>query len=99
MSKGYGMALALLGLVLSGCGNPMSGGPKLDRPYLEVRKAHATVLIQHGKAPQKARDEPPPIGAQEVFYPSGELKLRAWYARPTRTQGADVPAIVYFHGG
>ncbi len=91
--------LAGLAVVLAGCGAIGGGGPKLERPYLEVRRAHATVLTEKKRAPQPAGHEAPPPGAVEVSYRSGELKLRAWFAPPTKAPADDAPAIVYFHGG
>jgi acetyl esterase/lipase len=92
-----GVALLLLAVV-AGC-NPGGGGPKLDKPYLEVRRAHATVLTEKTKAPQKAGRPTPPLGIEDVVYLSGDLKLRAWLAMPIGAPAEGVPAIVYFHGG
>jgi dienelactone hydrolase len=90
--------IACLVIGLAGC-TPGGGGPKLDRPYLEVRREHATVLTQKVRAPQKAARAKPPAGVDDVTYQSGDLHLQAWLAMPAGAKTEPVPAIVYFHGG
>jgi acetyl esterase/lipase len=93
--------LLVIGMVatLGGCGAVGGGGPKLDRPYLQVRRAHATVLTEKGRAPEKAGPPVPPGDVKLVHYTSGELKLAAWFALPPKAPADDIPAIVFFHGG
>jgi acetyl esterase/lipase len=90
--------IATFVLTLAGCTGG-GGGPKLDRPYLEVRRAHATVLTVKREAPDKTGRVVPPPQAIEVLYPSGDLQLRAWFAMPANAPADALPAIVYFHGG
>jgi acetyl esterase/lipase len=91
---------ALFCLAFAGCSNSVGGGgPKLDRPYLEVRRAHATVLTVKQPAPEQVSRAIPPIGVEDVVYVSGDLKLRAWFALPKNPPADAIPAIVYFHGG
>ena len=65
--------------------------------YLARRRSHATVLTSHRPAPYAWSDGPLPPGVTEVWYPSGELRLRAWLMLP-KDAPAQVPAVVYFHG-
>jgi acetyl esterase/lipase len=90
---------AVLILAFAGCTGGGGGGPKLEGPYLEVRRAHATVLTIKGEAPDKAGRVTPPPQATEVLYPSGDLQLRAWFAMPPNATGDAVPAVAFFHGG
>jgi acetyl esterase/lipase len=103
MSVQRGSALAALGMMallgLTGCGAVGGGGPKLDRPYLEVRRGHATVLTEKRRAPEQASDQQPPANVKVVTYPSGDLKLAAWFVLPAKAPADDIPAIVFFHGG
>src|SRR5260221_9437202 len=103
MAISRGITRAALGVTailgLSGCGAVGGGGPKLDRPYLEMRRAHATVLTEKGPAPENASARPPPDGVQLIRYASGDLTLKAWFALPAKAPADDVPAIVFFHGG
>jgi acetyl esterase/lipase len=85
--------------VFAGCNSVGGGGPKLDRPYLEVRRAHATALTEKHRAPEPIGPVTPPAGASEVTYRSGDLELRAWLALPAKGPPDSVPAIVYLHGG
>ena len=98
-----GLALTLfataLGLAFAGCNVIGGGGPKLDRPYLEVRRAHATVLTDMVRAPEKVDVAAPPAGVQEVTYRSGDLQLKAWLVLPPKGPADTFPAIVYLHGG
>jgi len=67
--------------------------------YLSRRKSHVTALQRRGPAPQKWENEPLPRGVREVFYTSGERRLKAWLALPPRDKEEKVPAVVYFGGG
>ena len=92
------LCVALATVALAGCTGVGGGGPKLDKPYLEVRRAHATVLREQRRAPEKAPRAVAPPGVEDIEYVSGNLKLQAWLAMPKGAKDA-VPAIVYFHGG
>jgi acetyl esterase/lipase len=87
-----------LGLAQAGCNVIGGGGPKLDRPYLEVRRAHVTDLTEKVRAPEKVAYVKPPPGVREITYPSGDLQLKAWFAMPPQPLGDALPAIVYLHG-
>ena len=63
----------------------------------EARKAYSTHLILNAKAPQNYVQSPAPIGAQEVTYASGELRLKGWLS--TTRSGKSAPAVVFLHGG
>jgi acetyl esterase/lipase len=97
IQRGLLVVMAVMGL--AGCDAVGGGGPKLDRPYLEVRRAHATVLTEPRKAPELVGYKSPPAGVTEQLYPSGEFKLRAWFDLPPKAPDDDIPAIVFFHGG
>ena len=73
--------------------------PSGREPFLARRFAHTTKLSRLGPAPAKAPDvlEPPP-GVREVRYPSGDLRLLAWYGQPRTASARATPALVYFHG-
>jgi len=92
------LTTAIMAIALAGC-SPGGGGPKLERPYLDVRRAHSTVLNEKVKAPQKAKRPELPPGVEDVTYISGDLPLHAWLAMPQGAPAEGVPAIVYFHGG
>jgi acetyl esterase/lipase len=94
-----GIVVAIVAVGLAGCDAVGGGGPKLDRPYLEVRRGHATVLTEPQKAPERVADSPPPLDVTPLVYRSGDLQLRAWLAMPEDAPADDVPAIVFFHGG
>ncbi len=66
-------------------------------PYLARRSAHPTQLRERGPSPAKYVDQDPPAGVAEVLFPSGELQLKAWVARPY-SGGHRLPALIYFHG-
>ena len=73
-----------------------TGAPASD--YLRLRRSHATALTSHGPSPYPWHNAPAlPPGVSEVWYPSGNLRLRAWLALP-RDAPAKVPAVLYFHG-
>ncbi|NJK33317.1 MAG: prolyl oligopeptidase family serine peptidase [Deltaproteobacteria bacterium] len=65
-------------------------------PYLARRSAHVTRLHERGPSPGNYGELERPPGVLEVTYPSGELQLKAWLARPIG--GYRLPALVYFHG-
>ncbi|MFN8706757.1 MAG: alpha/beta hydrolase family protein, partial [Planctomyces sp.] len=69
------------------------------KPFLERRAGFRTKLIRQGPSPQEWKAESPPEGVTEITYPSGELQLKAWIARPSGSSEEKHPALVYFHGG
>lgn len=71
--------------------------PEQTQDYADARKAHRTVLVKSGPAPQPWDDEPPPAGAKVVTYTSGQLKLTAWVGPPAA--GPPRPAVLFLHGG
>ncbi len=56
-----------------------------------------TQLIKKTKSPQSYKEETPPANAQEVYYQSGNLRLKAWLSSQN-TIGKS-PAVVFLHGG
>lgn len=86
-------------LIATGDGVIDGGGPQLERPYLEIREVHRTILTERVRAPGAGSAVEPPASVNEVVYSSGELKLKAWLAFPTLSTAAPLPAIVYLHGG
>jgi dienelactone hydrolase len=89
----------ILGLGIAGCSMVGGGGAKLERPYLEVRREHATVLTETRRAPEPVGSIKPPAGVEEIPYTSGEFHLNAWLALPPEAAREPVPAIVYCHAG
>ncbi len=89
----------ILGMAVAGCSMVGGGGPKLERPYLEERRDHPTVLTEKRRAPEKVGAVRPPAGVEEITYTSGDLKLKAWLALPPEAAREPVPAIVYCHAG
>jgi dienelactone hydrolase len=80
--------------------DPVSTRPdEPSKPYLARRSAHVTQLRERGPSPGKYVELQPPPGVMEVTYPSGELQLQAWLARPLEGLGGYArPVLVYFHG-
>ena len=68
-----------------------------SRPVWPERDSYVTQLTQSGPSPQPYENEDPPEGVQAITYPSGDLQLKAWYAKPTKP--GKQPALIYFHGG
>jgi hypothetical protein len=68
-----------------------------DKTFVELRQSYVTKLKVRGPSPQDYINEALPDGVREVFYNSGDLKLKAWYM-PPRTPGRH-PALVFYHGG
>ncbi len=69
----------------------------MSRFYAD-RSSFETNLIQFMPAPQKYTNELPPVGAKEVIYDSGNLKLKAWLSDKPADDNKH-PAVVYAHGG
>jgi dienelactone hydrolase len=68
-----------------------------DQDYATARKQFHTVLTRHGPSPQTEPPATPPAGVDVVEFPSGDLHLKAWLARPK--DGAQKPAVLFLHGG
>ncbi len=66
--------------------------------YQKLRASHRTKLRVKGTSPQEWEEEKPPAGVEAVTYTSGDLKLKAWFAKP-KGKAQKVPAVVFFHGG
>ena len=68
--------------------------------YAESRKTFHTKLLQQGPAPhQDCKNSKPPLGAAEVYFPSGGLRLRAWVGIPATEDKQKHPAVLFLHGG
>src|SRR5664280_635487 len=89
---------------------PVAPGPPVASPahavavesYLDrlaAFRVHPN-LIRKGPSPQPFKLSSPPVGVQEVAYPSGSLSLKTWVAYPAApSSNAKVPGVVFFHGG
>jgi len=66
--------------------------------FYEERRGFETNLIKHIPAPQDYEDERPPAGAKEVYYNSGNLKLKSWVSDKPADNDTH-PAVVFAHGG
>jgi len=69
--------------------------------YAEARKTFHTTLLRKGSAPHQedCKDSRLPVGVDEVYFSSGELRLRAWLNRPSPGQNQKYPAVLFLHGG
>lgn len=84
---------------LVGCHGPAAQSPERAGVDLaEARRGFQTALKIRGPAPQEFYDSSPPAGVREVYYKSGDLKLKAWLSEAT-SDGKRLPAVVYLHGG
>ncbi len=66
--------------------------------FYEERCGFETNLINRIPAPQEYETEVPPAGIKEVFYDSGDLKLKAWLLDKPADDDKH-PAVVFAHGG
>jgi dienelactone hydrolase len=66
--------------------------------YAQVRKQFRTALTRTGPSPQTELLPRPPEWVEEVEYPSGALRLKAWVSGHQKT-GAKLPAVIFLHGG
>jgi len=66
--------------------------------FYEERCGFETNLIKRIPAPQEYEAEVPPAGVKEVFYDSGDLKLKAWLLDKPADDDKH-PAVVFAHGG
>lgn len=108
MTKRAIIAWAVAGiLVLGAAAAYVMQSRRLYRPevqiqnddYADVRKRFRTSLLRKGASPQ--RDVivlRPPDYVEEVEYPSGDLRLKAWLAGD-RQSDQKLPAVVFLHGG
>lgn len=84
-------------LVLSGCNSRTV--IQEERSYLERRSEFETTLLYEETAPQPWEEEALPPRVEEVFYQSGELRLKAWVFHPEGDDSEQRPALIYYHGG
>ncbi len=73
--------------------DPAQSPTELDKK----RSQFQTTLLKAGPAPQDHDKLQIPKSAKEVFYKSGELKLKSWIS--TNADIGKNPAIVFLHGG
>lgn len=68
--------------------------------YAEARKNFHTALLRKGPAPhqQDCQTSAPPAGVEEVYFSSGNLRLRAWLSRPS-LGSQKYPVVLFLHGG
>jgi pimeloyl-ACP methyl ester carboxylesterase len=66
--------------------------------YAEVRAHFRTQLVRKGPSPQEVLLPQTPDYVEEVEFPSGKLRLKAWLAGH-RSTGAKLPAVLFLHGG
>lgn len=66
--------------------------------YAADRAAFRTRLLYHVPSPQRFPPSPAPTGVEEIAYPSGELRLRAW-AKASNSGPTRKPAVIFLHGG
>ena len=65
--------------------------------YAQARGKFHTKLLRQEPAPRKSQPVQAPAGVQQVEYPSGKLRLKAWINPPA---GAGKrPAVLFLHGG
>jgi dipeptidyl aminopeptidase/acylaminoacyl peptidase len=74
-----------------------------EQDYAQARSQFQTKLVQQGSAPQDWKKLQPPPGVEEIEYPSGNLRLRAWI-NPPKQGGQEgkpkkLPAVLFLHGG
>jgi alpha/beta superfamily hydrolase len=87
----YALLMLTVSLVVSGCGS--------EPGYLERLEDFETSLLRHGPAPQDWYPAVPPRNVEQVFFDSGDLRLKAWVYIPDGEVETRHPALVYFHGG
>jgi dipeptidyl aminopeptidase/acylaminoacyl peptidase len=97
-------ALAALG---AGVSYLVVQAPRLFEPevriqhddYAEVRRRFRTTLLREGGSPQREVVAlRPPDYVDEVEFPSGALRLRAWMSGHRRATHR-LPAVLFLHGG
>lgn len=94
------ISICLLAIALASCERREADTTALRDLERDVA-ALRTKLRRVGPSPQMPHDyNEPPAGVQEITYPSGDLKLKAWIARPPSADpNAKLPAVVYCHTG
>jgi len=78
---------------------PPTEFPPQTEDYAEARKKFKTKLILEGPSPQPALPMNLPDEAQEIEYPSGDLRLKAWVSRDPSEGKEKKPAVLYLHNG
>jgi dipeptidyl aminopeptidase/acylaminoacyl peptidase len=78
---------------------PPTEFPPQTEDYAEARKKFKTKLIIEGPSPQPAIAMNLPVEAQEIEYPSGDLRLKAWVSRDPSEGKEKKPAVLYLHNG
>lgn len=76
----------------------ISSTKQITSRFSEERGGFETNLIMRIPAPQEYEAEVPPAGIKEVFYDSGDLKLKAWLLDKPADDDKH-PAVVFAHGG
>ncbi|HYD87980.1 MAG TPA: alpha/beta fold hydrolase [Vitreimonas sp.] len=66
--------------------------------YAVDRQAFQTRLLRRTPSPQPYGVDRVPSGVREIHYPSGDLRLKAWFARPASAP-EQAPLVVFAHGG
>lgn len=69
-----------------------------NEDYAQARSRFQTNLVRRGPSPQPWSPITPPVGATEIEYASGELRLKAWMNRPA-DEKRQHPAVLFLHGG
>ena len=70
-----------------------------EEDYVETRRHFRTRLVREAGSPQRdVFTLVPPVYVDEVEYPSGALRLKAWLTRD-RQAGQKLPAVLFLHGG
>lgn len=104
---GFLVIFLALGIVLATDGNTtvnlaneenISLTKEITSRFYEERCGFETNLIKRIPAPQEYGAEVPPAGVKEVFYDSGDLKLKAWLLDKPADNDKH-PAVVFAHGG
>jgi dipeptidyl aminopeptidase/acylaminoacyl peptidase len=65
--------------------------------YREARQHFQTKLRLRGPSPQRDAMPNAPAGVEVIEYPSGDLRLKAWTARPAQSER--LPVVIFLHGG
>jgi len=73
--------------------------PPQTEDYAEARKKFKTKLLIEMSAPQQTLPMILPPEAEEIEFPSGELRLKAWVSRDPADGKEKKPAVVYLHDG
>jgi dipeptidyl aminopeptidase/acylaminoacyl peptidase len=67
--------------------------------YATARRTFHTSLRVRGPAPEPDSMPRAPEGVTVLTYPSGDLRLVAWIARPATSATRRLPAVLFLHGG